>query len=96
MDRISYGEAHFYQEKLIRCQSYHGNYVCSGGGDAMSRGDGMDSSSRVPLVRSVWHLWPCPIVTGIKYHRFLKTWLKRLYPALESPPGVTIGGPGTY
>jgi hypothetical protein len=40
MDWIPYGEAHFYQGELIRCQSYHGDYACSCLGFAMPGGDG--------------------------------------------------------
>jgi hypothetical protein len=54
MDRIPYGEAHFYQGELIRCQSYHGNYACSCGGVAMSDGNGMDSSIEVLSIRCMW------------------------------------------
>jgi hypothetical protein len=54
MDRIPYGEAHFYQGELIRCQSYHGNYACSCSEVAMSGGDETDSSTQVSVVRSVW------------------------------------------
>jgi hypothetical protein len=45
MDQILHGEARFYQGMLIRCQSYHGDYASSGGGVAMSSGDGMDPST---------------------------------------------------
>jgi hypothetical protein len=34
--------------------SNHDVYVCSGGGVAMSGGDGMDTSSRVPVARRTW------------------------------------------
>jgi hypothetical protein len=54
MDQIPYGEAHFYQGKLIRCQNYHGNYACSCGGLAMSGGDGMDSSIELLTIRCTW------------------------------------------
>jgi hypothetical protein len=37
---MSYREVHFYQSKLIRCQSDHGDYACSHGGVAMEGGDG--------------------------------------------------------
>jgi hypothetical protein len=40
----------------IRCQSDHGGYACPQGGDAMSNGDGTDSSTRVPVVRREWAL----------------------------------------
>jgi hypothetical protein len=40
--------------ELIRCQSYHSDYVCSHGGDAMSGGDGTDSSTRVSAARHAW------------------------------------------
>jgi hypothetical protein len=35
---------------LIQRQSYHGDYVCSFGRVAMSNGDGMNFSTRVPTV----------------------------------------------
>jgi hypothetical protein len=54
MDRILYGEAHFYQGVLIQCQSYHDDYVCFYGGVAMSGSDGMDSSTQVHVVRCTW------------------------------------------
>jgi hypothetical protein len=70
MDRIPNGEAHFYQDVLIRCQSCHDDYACSCGGVAMSSGDGMDPSTQVPVVRCTWlpktmsyrdrHLMPLP------------------------------------
>jgi hypothetical protein len=53
-DQILRGEAHFYQGVLIQHQSYHGDYACSFGGVAMSRGNGMDFSTRVPAVRHAW------------------------------------------
>jgi hypothetical protein len=46
-------EAHLYQDELIQCQRGYGDYVCSCGRFAMSGGDGMDSSTRVPVVRLV-------------------------------------------
>jgi hypothetical protein len=54
MDRISYGEARLYQDGLIRCQSYHGDYACSCERDVMLDGDGMDSSTQVHYVRCMW------------------------------------------
>jgi hypothetical protein len=54
MDQISYGEDHFYQGELIRCQSYHGDYTCSCGRVAMLGIDGMDSSTRVSIARCAW------------------------------------------
>jgi hypothetical protein len=39
MNRIPYGEAHLYQDMVVQCQSYHGDYVCSFGGVAMSDDD---------------------------------------------------------
>jgi hypothetical protein len=54
MDWIPYGEAHFYQGKLIQYQSYHADYACSYGGVSMSSGDGMDSNIQVLAVRHVW------------------------------------------
>jgi hypothetical protein len=47
-DRILRGEARFYQGVLIQRQSYHDDYECSFGRVAMSGGDGMDFSTRVP------------------------------------------------
>jgi hypothetical protein len=54
VEHISYGEASLYQGELIRCQSYYDDYACSCGGDAISGGDGIDSSTRVPIVMCVW------------------------------------------
>jgi hypothetical protein len=45
MDRISYGEAQFYQGKLIRCQNDHDDYACPCVKVPMSSVDGMDSST---------------------------------------------------
>jgi hypothetical protein len=38
----------------IRCQSNHDVYACSHGGVAMSGGNGMHISSRVPIARRMW------------------------------------------
>jgi hypothetical protein len=54
MDRIPYGEAHFYQDELIQCQSYYDDYTYYCGEVTMSDEDGMDLSTRVPVVRCVW------------------------------------------
>jgi hypothetical protein len=54
VDRIFHGDPHLYQGELIRCQSDHGNHACSRGGVDMSRGDGMDSCTRVPIHRHAW------------------------------------------
>jgi hypothetical protein len=41
----------------ILCQSYHDPYACSScNGTTLSGDDGMDSSSRVPVVRRAWEL----------------------------------------
>jgi hypothetical protein len=50
---IPYGEALLYQGELIRYQSDHDDYVCSCERVAMLGGDGTDSSTRVPIVRSM-------------------------------------------
>jgi hypothetical protein len=50
----SHGVNHFYQGTLILCQSHHGTFTCICGGLATSRGDGMDSSTRVYVVRCTW------------------------------------------
>jgi hypothetical protein len=71
-DRILHGEARFYQGMLIRCQSYHGDYVCTIGRVAMSGGDEMDSYTRVPTARCAWGLWPCPVIPGSKCHHLLR------------------------
>jgi hypothetical protein len=55
-------EARFYHDVLIRCQSYHGDYACSGGGVATSGSDEMDPNTRVPTVRCTW----VPVLTS--YH----------------------------
>jgi hypothetical protein len=49
VDRIIYGEPHLYRGELIRCQSDYGDYTCFCGGASMSGGDGMNSSTRVPV-----------------------------------------------
>jgi hypothetical protein len=54
MDRITYGKPHLYQDVLIQCQSYYGDYACPYGRVAMSDGDGTTSSTQVPAVRCVW------------------------------------------
>jgi hypothetical protein len=54
MERIPYGEARFYQGKLIQCKSYHDDYACSCGGVTLSDGDGMDPHTQVPIVRCAW------------------------------------------
>jgi hypothetical protein len=54
VDRIFYGELRLYRGKLIRCQSDHGDYAYSRGRVAISGGDVMYSSTRVPIVRRAW------------------------------------------
>jgi hypothetical protein len=39
-------------------------------------------------------LWPRPIVTGTKCHRFLRPRCWECLSAVESPPGGLIGHPG--
>jgi hypothetical protein len=60
VDRFSYREARLYQGELIRCQRDHDDYACSYGGVAVSDGDGMGSSTQVPVVRHAW----VPVVTS--------------------------------
>jgi hypothetical protein len=40
-----------YQDVLIRCQSYRGDYACSFGGAIVPGGDRTGSSTQVPIVR---------------------------------------------
>jgi hypothetical protein len=54
VDQIFHGEPCLYQGKLIRYQSDYDNYACSRGGVAMSGGDRMGSSTRVPIARHMW------------------------------------------
>jgi hypothetical protein len=49
VDQIFYGEPRLYWGELIRCQSEHGNYVCSHGGVAVLGSDGTDSITQVPV-----------------------------------------------
>jgi hypothetical protein len=49
MSRTFCGESHPCQRDLIWCQGNHDDYVCSRGRAAMSGGDGMDFSTRVPI-----------------------------------------------
>jgi hypothetical protein len=60
MDRIPYGESLFYQDELILCQSYHGDYVYSCGGAAMSGDDGTTFSTQVLTVICTW----APVATS--------------------------------
>jgi hypothetical protein len=53
-DWILCGEVCFYQSMLIQCQSYHDNYACPFRRVAMSGGDGMNFSTRVPAARGMW------------------------------------------
>jgi hypothetical protein len=55
IDRIPYGEAHFYQGERIQRQSHHGDYACSYGRVDMLGGNGTDFGTQVPAVR-------CPLV----------------------------------
>jgi hypothetical protein len=54
MDHIFYGETRLYPGVLIRCQTYHGDYVCSYSIVAMLCGDGTTFSTQVPTIRCVW------------------------------------------
>jgi hypothetical protein len=49
-----HGEARFYQDMLIQCQSYHVDYACPFGEVAVSGGHGTDCSTRVPAARCAW------------------------------------------
>jgi hypothetical protein len=53
MDRICYGEVHLCYIELIRCQSDHNDYACSRERVVISGGDGINSSTRVSIVRLV-------------------------------------------
>jgi hypothetical protein len=50
--------------RAYRPQSYHGDYVFSCAGVAMSGGDEMDSSTL--LSGAPGCMWPCPIMPGIQ------------------------------
>jgi hypothetical protein len=73
MDRLSYGEVRLYQGELIRCQSYHGDYVCTCGSVAMSDDDWTESSTQVPVVRCMWVPVATSCVPDIKCLCFLRT-----------------------
>jgi hypothetical protein len=60
------GEPRLYRGKLIRCQSDHDDYAYSRGEVVMSSGDGMGSTTPVPVS---WHAW-APKVTS--YHVCIK------------------------
>jgi hypothetical protein len=76
----------FTKDMLIRHQSYHGDYACNIDRVAMFDGDGMDSCTRVPVARSTWGMWPCPVMPDSKYHRFTRPWcLVKIYLILEAP-----------
>jgi hypothetical protein len=62
MDRILCGEPRFYQGMIVRCQSYHDDYMCSFGGVAMSSGDETDSSTQVSAARHAW------VPVAMSYH----------------------------
>jgi hypothetical protein len=62
MDRILHGETRFYQGMLIQCQSYHCDYVCPRDGAIVSGGDGINSSTQLPAVRSAW------VTVALSYH----------------------------
>jgi hypothetical protein len=64
VNRIFHGEPRLYWGELIRCQSGHGNYVCSLGRVVISDGDRMSFSTRVSVARHAWvsevtsyHVW---------------------------------------
>jgi hypothetical protein len=60
----------------------------------MSSGDEMDSCTRLPTARCAWDLWPCPVVSGSKYRRFLRPCRAvKFYVILELLGGMT-GCPG--
>jgi hypothetical protein len=63
VERIFYGELRLYRGRLSRCKSDHVDYVCSHDEVDMSSGDGMSSSTRVPVARCAWvpRVTSCPV-----------------------------------
>jgi hypothetical protein len=96
MDQISYGEARFYHSRLIRCQSYHGDYACSDGGGSTSGGDEMDFSTRVPVIRSTWAPMAMSYRTKHLILLFPNDPAPLALPGTGNPPGVNTRGSGTY
>jgi hypothetical protein len=82
-----YREARFYQDVLIRYQSYHDDYMCSCGGEAMSGGD---------VVRCVW----VPVAMFRRVRHSMPLSPKDLDPAAlpstEKAPGHDYQGPDTF
>jgi hypothetical protein len=62
MDHTFYGEICPYLGELIGCQSDYDDYAYSYSEVAMSGGDGMGPSTRVPVARHAW----VPVV--MSYH----------------------------
>jgi hypothetical protein len=95
VDRLGTCKTEFYMEKPaftrvglsdIRHQSYHGYYVCTLGGVAISGGDGIDSCTRVPATRHAWGMWSCSVVRDSKCCRYPRPrCLVKIYLILEAP-----------
>jgi hypothetical protein len=86
MDQMLHVETRFCQGFLIQRQSYHGNYACPHGGVTMSGSDGMDISTQVLVVRSVW------VSAALSYHAKHSVPLPPVDPLLKAP-GCGCRGP---
>jgi hypothetical protein len=96
MDRIPYGEALFYPDELIQCQSYHDGYACSYGGVAMSGGDETHPNTRVFAIRCAW----VPVTASYRAKHLLLLLPEDPAPmtllGIEKPAGVAARDPGMY
>jgi hypothetical protein len=91
MYKIPYGEAHFYRGKLTDVRVIM----------AIMRVPVEELLHQVAMGRILvlkylqsgvhGHLWPCPVIPGIKYLCFLRTRLHWRLPGTESPRSWLLG-----
>jgi hypothetical protein len=71
-------------------------YVCFYGGVSVSGGDGMDSSTQVPVIRCAW----VPVAMSYRDRNLMPLFPEYLaivaLPSTEKAPRQVCRGPGTY